>query len=99
MDTPQVDDFVIWLAAILGSITVIVTAIVSLHRWLLSSVRRDITDMHEAITDIRKEVHPNSGSSLRDAVNVIRDRQSEVLADVREVRERIDDHIEWHLDH
>lgn len=39
---------------------------------------------------MQREFKPNGGSSTRDTLNEIR-------ADVREIRGKIDDHIEWHL--
>ena len=43
------------------------------------------------VTSMQKEFKPNGGNSVRDTLNEIR-------ADVREVRGKVDDHIEWHLD-
>jgi hypothetical protein len=43
------------------------------------------------VTSMQKEFKPNGGNSVRDTLNEIR-------TDVREVRGKIDDHIEWHLD-
>jgi acetylornithine deacetylase/succinyl-diaminopimelate desuccinylase-like protein len=40
---------------------------------------------------LQKEFRPNHGSSARDTLNEIR-------ADVREIRGKVDDHIEWHMD-
>lgn len=40
---------------------------------------------------LQKEFRPNGGSSTRDTLNEIR-------ADVREIRGKLDDHIEWHMD-
>jgi len=37
-----------------------------------------------------KQFEPNGGSSLRDSLNRIE-------ADVRDVRSKVDNHIEWHL--
>lgn len=98
MDTPQADDLLLWIAAIVTAITAIVGGLMMLHRWLLASIRQDITDVRDAIQDVRKEVHPNHGSSLRDAVNTIRDRQGELIDDMREHRSRMENHLQWHLD-
>jgi hypothetical protein len=38
-----------------------------------------------------KEFKPNGGTSTRDSLNRIE-------VDLRELRKRIDDHVEWHLD-
>jgi len=43
------------------------------------------------VTSMQKEFKPNGGNSVRDTLNEIR-------TDVREVRNRVDDHIEWHLE-
>jgi len=40
---------------------------------------------------LQKEFRPNVGSSTRDTLNEIR-------ADVREIRGKVDDHIDWHMD-
>lgn len=40
---------------------------------------------------MQKEFKPNGGSSARDTLNEIR-------ADVRSVRDKLDDHIDWHMD-
>ncbi len=43
------------------------------------------------VTSMQKEFKPNGGNSVRDTLNEIR-------TDVREVRGKVDDHIEWHLE-
>jgi len=43
-------------------------------------------------------LHPNSGTSLRDAVDRIADTQDDLKIEVSKLREKIDDHIVWHLD-
>ena len=40
---------------------------------------------------LQKEFKPNGGLSTRDSLNRIE-------SDLREMRGRIDDHVEWHLD-
>jgi hypothetical protein len=40
---------------------------------------------------MQREFKPNGGSSTRDALNRIE-------TDVREIRGKVDDHIEWHMD-
>lgn len=40
---------------------------------------------------MQKEFKPNGGSSTRDSLNRIE-------RDVREIRGKVDDHIEWHMD-
>lgn len=39
---------------------------------------------------MRKDLQPNGGSSTKDQLNRIE-------SDVREVRNKVDDHITWHL--
>lgn len=39
---------------------------------------------------MRKDLQPNGGSSTKDQLNRIE-------SDVREVRNKVDDHISWHL--
>jgi len=43
-----------------------------------------------AVIAMQKEFKPNGGSSTRDTLNEIRN-------DVREIRNKVDDHIDWHL--
>ena len=43
-----------------------------------------------AVIAMQKEFKPNGGSSTRDTLNEIR-------TDVREIRNKVDDHIDWHL--
>jgi len=43
-----------------------------------------------AVIAMQKEFKPNGGSSTRDTLNEIR-------TDVREIRSKVDDHIDWHL--
>ena len=40
---------------------------------------------------LQREFKPNGGASTRDSLNRIE-------ADLREVRSRVDDHVQWHLD-
>ena len=44
-----------------------------------------------AQVSLQREFKPNGGASTRDSLNRIE-------ADLREVRSRVDDHVEWHLD-
>lgn len=98
MSLPPADQLLMWFAGILTSITAIVGGAMLLHRWMLHNIRRDIQDVSAAVADVRKEVHPNHGSSLRDSVDFIRERQAEMMDEVRGVRAKVDDHIEWHLE-
>lgn len=91
MDTPQIDDVVIWLGAVAAGFVAIVAAMVILKKWLLSDVSKDIEQ-------VNAQLHRNGGSSLRDAVDRIEQRQAEIGMDVRRVTERLDDHIAFHLE-
>ena len=44
-----------------------------------------------AQVSLQREFKPNGRTSTRDALNRIE-------VDLRELRKRIDDHVEWHLD-
>ena len=91
MDTPQIDDVVIWLGAVAAGFVAIVAAMVILKKWLLSDVSKDIEK-------VNAQLHRNGGTSLRDAVDRIEERQSLIAVDVRRVTERVDDHIAFHLE-
>lgn len=90
-DTPQIDDFIIWLGGMAVALVAVVGGLAGLHRVLFGPVRKDIEQ-------IRKELHPNGGSSLRDSVDRIESRQQEILQDVKQTASRLDDHIHWHLE-
>ena len=91
MDTPQVDDLLIWLGGVAVALTAIVGALALGKRLLLGQVHKDLDD-------VRKELKPNGGASVRDAIDRIAEKQGEIQRDVREVRQRLDDHITWHLE-
>jgi hypothetical protein len=91
MNTPQIDDLIIFGGQIAAAIIAIVGALVLVNKYLFSGIRKDIDS-------IKKELHPNGGSSLRDAVDRIAVTQENMRIDVSDVREKIDDHIVWHLD-
>ena len=91
MDTPQVDDILIFLGQVAAALIAIFAAAGIFNKFLFGKIRQDITD-------IKKELHPNGGSSMRDAINRLEDTQTEIKIDLKEVREKIDDHIQWHLD-
>ena len=91
MDTPQIDDVVVWLGAVAAGFVAIVAAMVILKKWLLSDVSKDIEK-------VNLQLHRNGGSSLRDAVDRIEERQGLIATDVRRVTERLDDHIAFHLE-
>jgi len=69
---------------IIALVSVATTVITAVIGVLLWVVKTQVTSM-------QREFKPNGGSSVRDTLNEIR-------ADVREVRGKVDDHIEWHLE-
>lgn len=91
MDTPQIDDFLLWWGGVAAAIIAISGSMMILKKWLLGDLRTDLED-------VRSQLHRNSGSSLRDAVDRIEERQGSIAADVRRVTERLDDHINFHLE-
>jgi hypothetical protein len=90
VDTPQIDDFLLWAAAIVVAITAIAGGLAALYRLLTASLSR-------RLDDISSQLRRNGGSSLRDAVDRIEERTQVLHTDVRDLRERVDDHISWHL--
>ena len=91
MDTPQVDDVLTLLGGMAGAVLAIVAVIVLLKRWLLADLRSDLDD-------VRGQLRRNGGTSLRDAVDRIEERQTDIASEVRRATERIDDHITYHLE-
>lgn len=90
-DTPQIDEVFLFIGQIAAAIIAITGALVILNKYFFGKFKTDISD-------IKKQLHPNGGSSLRDAVNRLEDTQGEIKDDLRDLREKIDDHITWHLD-
>jgi uncharacterized membrane protein len=90
MDTPQVDDFLLWAASIIIAVTAIAGGLMALYRLLTSS-------LNKRLDDIGGQLRRNGGTSLRDAVDRIEEKQTEIQTDVRDLRTRVDDHIQWHL--
>ena len=91
MDTPQIDDMLIFLGQLSGAIIAIAAAIAILNKLIFSKINK-------RMENIELELKPNHGSSLRDAINRIESTQNEMKDDLKEVREKVDDHIIWHLD-
>lgn len=91
MDTPQIDDVFAMLGGMAAAVLAIVGVIVLLKRWLLGDLRADLED-------VRGQLKRNGGTSLRDAVDRIEERQGAIADDVRRVTERLDDHIAFHLE-
>ena len=90
MDTPQVDDFLLWAASIIIAVTAIAGGLMALYRLLTAS-------LNKRLDDIGGQLRRNGGTSLRDAVDRIEEKQTEIQTDVRDLRIRVDDHIQWHL--
>ena len=90
MDTPQIDDFLLWTAGIVIAVTAIAGGLAALYRLLTGSLSK-------RLDNISSQLHRNGGSSLRDAIDRIEEKQAEIQQDVRDVRSKIDDHIAWHL--
>ena len=91
MDTPQIDDFLLWTAAVVVAVTAIAGGLAALYRLLTGSLSK-------RLDGISSQLQRNGGSSLRDAVDRIEEKQTEIQRDVRDVRQRLDDHISYHLD-
>lgn len=91
MDTPQIDDFLLWTAGIVVAVTAIAGGLAALYRLLTGSLSK-------RLDSIASQLNRNGGSSLRDAVDRIEERQHALLTDVRELRQRVDDHITYHLE-
>lgn len=85
-----------------SGVAVAITAIIV----LITTVKRSITGgIQKDLDEIRAELRPNSGSSLRDAVDLVVERQSfigreirDLKSEVKDLRTKTDDHITWHLD-
>lgn len=58
---------------------------------LLTAVLGGVAWLIKAQTAMQREFKPNGGSSTRDAI-------ARIEKDVREIRGKIDDHIDWHMD-
>ena len=91
MDTPQIDDFLLWTAGIVIAVIAIAGGLAALYRLLTGSLSK-------RLDGISSQLQRNGGSSLRDAVDRIEEKQTEIQRDVRDVRQRLDDHISYHLD-
>ena len=91
MDTMQIDEAVLIAGQIAAAIIAIAGAAAVLHRILFKK-------MTDQLEKINKELHPNGGTSMRDAINRIEKAQDEIKEDAKEIRSRVDDHIQWHLD-
>ncbi len=91
METPPVDEFLMMTAGLVGAIAVIIGGGVAVYRFITSAI-------HKRLDSIDGQLHRNGGSSLRDAIDRIEEKQTDIQADVRRTGERLDEHIDWHLD-
>lgn len=64
-----------------------------------------VGSLQKELESIRAELKPNSGSSLRDAIDRISDRQTTIGREIRDLkidtaamRARLDDHLQYHLE-
>ena len=57
MDTPQIDDALLWLGTIAAAFIAIVSAMVILKKWLLSDVSKDIEK-------VNLQLHRNGGYKI-----------------------------------
>ena len=90
METPQVDDFLMMAATIIGAIAVITGGLLALYRFLTSAINK-------RLDAIDAQLKRNGGSSLRDAVDRIEERQADIQTHVVRTADRLDEHITWHL--
>jgi hypothetical protein len=91
MNTPQIDDTLLFIGQVAGALIAISAALAILNKLLFSKIRKELDNIHA-------EMKPNHGSSMRDAINRIEDNQIQMREDIKDVREKVDDHIVWHLD-
>jgi hypothetical protein len=91
MDTPQIDDLLIWMGGMAAALLAVIGVMVVAKNWLLSDLRKDLEEM-------KSQLRRNGGTSLRDAVDRIEERQALIADDVRRVTERLDNHIAFHLE-
>jgi hypothetical protein len=64
VDTPQIDDFLLWAATIVVAVTAIAGGLVALYRLLTGA-------LNKRLDDISSQLRRNGGTSLRDAVDRI----------------------------
>ena len=91
METPQVDEFVMWMGGMATALVAVSAGMIVLKKFLLGQLYSDIED-------VRSQLHRNSGTSLRDAVDRIEERQQDIGRSVDRVTERFDAHINFHLE-
>ena len=71
-----------------SAVVTIVGAVMAALLWLIRS----------EVQRTRKEFRPNGGGSLRDQVDLIVKRQTDVIDDLGYLRNRLDQHIDHHND-
>ncbi len=91
MDSPEVHEIILFLGQLSAAIIAISGAAMILYRVSFKKIC-------DRLEKINLELHPNGGSSLRDAVNRIEEVQSEIKQDTKDLRDKVDGHIQWHLD-
>lgn len=81
-----------------SALVAIITLAFLLRKLILGSISKEIEG-------IRAELKPNGGSSLRDAIDRISERQTTIGREIRDLktetsgmRARLDDHIQYHLE-
>ena len=70
-------------AEIIGIVVACISILTAILGGMLWLIRAQVA--------MQREFRPNGGSSTRDSLNRIE-------KDVREIRGKVDDHIEWHMD-
>jgi len=70
-------------AEIIGIVVACVSILTAILGGMLWLIRAQVA--------MQKQFQPNGGQSVRDSLNRIE-------SDVRRVAEKVDDHIEWHMD-
>ena len=91
MDTPQIDDLLIFAGQLSTAMLAIAGVLMIVDKIMFRRMRRDIEG-------IQKELHPNSGTSLRDAINRLEETTNEIKNDFRDINIKLDNHIDWHMD-
>ena len=70
-------------AEIIGIVVACISILTAILGGMLWLIRAQVA--------MQKQFQPNGGQSVRDSLNRIE-------TDVRRVAEKVDDHIEWHMD-
>ena len=91
MDTPQIEDFLLWIGTIAAAFIAVVGAMAVFKKWILGDITKDIEK-------VNAQLHRNGGTSMRDAVDRIEEWQAFMSTDLRRVTDRLDNHIAFHLE-